>query len=369
MRKPPMASHPYIDPRRGDWYMKYKPVPHGPWVRVKLGRHPMPFPRDKPPRKPPHRIIERAAEFAEIEWRAKHRLPTAGHVQKSLRDYSETYLAGFAATHREGSTTQANRNVRRFVAFAEQRQANSIQAVTRALCRDFMERRLGEGATSRSIKTERSYIAPMFARALIDELILSNPWTGLKVPGRDTEHFPTYWTSGQVAAIASAADRPWMRDLVIFLANTGIRISAALAARWDWIDFDRRVIEVPAEFDKAGKSYRAILTKFLRETLDEMRVRKSGPLLFPNRDGKPRLYLTAAKAFERAVKKAQVPRGTFHDLRHTFGRLLMMDAPAHVVRAALGHGSLAMTDRYTKIDGELASRAVQGFSVGGEPVV
>jgi integrase len=359
-----MASKPFFDPRRGDWHMKYRPSPFGPWVRVKLGKHPTPYPASKPPRKPPRKIEERAAEFAEIEWRAKHRLPSR-QGSDPLAAYADAYLAGFELLHRHNTARHAAKTIERFVEFATDNRVTAVQMVSRALCRKYLESRAVSGISQATLKSECGYLSPLFSRAVDEEVIASNPWARIRVPGKSAKHAPTFWSNDEIRAIVVAAPEQWMKDLILFLANTGIRISAALQARWDWIDYGRRVIAVPAPHDKAGRGYQAVLTIFLADMLNRMRSRTPGPYLFPNRWGRPRAYAFTGRLFARAVSRAGVPPGTPHDLRHTFGRLLMNDAPAHAVMAALGHSSLAMTQEYTRIDGERASERVQEFAVGG----
>jgi integrase len=49
-------------------------------------------------------------------------------------------------------------------------------------------------------------------------------------------------------------------------------------------------------------------------------------------------------AFDRAVRRAKVPRIRFHDLRHTHASLLAAAAvPPHVISARLGHATVGFT--------------------------
>ena len=74
--------------------------------------------------------------------------------------------------------------------------------------------------------------------------------------------------------------------------------------------------------------------------------------------------LVLAAMGELIVERAGVPPGTTHDLRHSFGRHLALHAPITVVQASLGHSTLAMTQRYTKIAGEVAGKHLEDFGIG-----
>ena len=100
-----MASKPYPDKRRGIWRLKYKPDPTGPWVSVVLGKDPR-LTSARPPKGPPIGIQDRAREFAEIEYRAKHGLSSAPARAKGLDGYLESYAETFSRLHKRGSGAQ-----------------------------------------------------------------------------------------------------------------------------------------------------------------------------------------------------------------------------------------------------------------------
>lgn len=361
-----MASAPFIDKRYGQWYMKYKPDPKGGWVRVPLGKHPAPFPPSKPPKKPPQFVLDRAREFTEIEYRAKHHIGPTPAREKGLASFAEDYLQAFKVTHSEKAYRDSERNVHRFVEFAVAKGVTSIQGISRAICRDYMEARQAKGVTTASLQTEKGHLSPLMTRAVTDELIPANPWTYTKVPGKKAEHKPTFWTAEQVVKIAEACDKPWHSDLVLLLANTGIRTSATLNMQWDWINWELGTISIPSELDKAKKGYSVAMSPVARDILQRrIMTSKGSKYVFPNPSGKAFHYATFRVVMIKATAKAGVPLGTPHDLRHTFARLLIAsNAPINVVQATLGHSSITMTQRYTKVDERAAAPHMDQFGIG-----
>jgi integrase len=86
--------------------------------------------------------------------------------------------------------------------------------------------------------------------------------------------------------------------------------------------------------------------------------------VFCNRLGR-RLDATAMRRrFERARNAAGLPRLRFHDLRHTYGSLLVAaGVDLQSVKAAMGHSRITTTERYlhARPATEQAARFTQAF--------
>jgi integrase len=362
-----MASNPYPDKRRGVWRLKYRPDPIGPWVAVNLGKDPR-LKGPRPPKTPPQFVIDRAAEFREIEYRARHGLQAAPARAKTLATYLQDYAERYDVSNRTGSVKQLRRHVRTFLAFAAARGVASLQGVTKALCRDYLEERARAVAPS-TLKTERGYLVGIWSRAVDDGLLAANPWRGVKVPGKIEETAITFWTAGEIGRIAAAAGKPWQRDFILLLANTGLRISSALALEWSWIDDAAGTLTV-----RAGEGVKTAYTHALSAAAKEVLARRRADagrsgLVFPNphRGGGKVPYDSAREAIARAIDRAKVRAGTPHDLRHSYARLLVLSGvPITVVQSQLGHTTLAMTMRYTKVGHGAAAGFVGEIRIGVE---
>ena len=368
-----MATKPYIDKRRGTWHCKYRPDPAGPWVIEMLGKHPTPVDPARPPRRPPQFVIDRRNEFAEIEYRAAKGLSQGPVREKPLAGYLADYVAGYGVGHDAGSLRQVTRHAKSFEAYASSRGIKTVQAVTKGVCRDYLEHRAKSGVGYDTLATEKGYLSGIWSRAVDDGLMTVNPWSGVKPPGKPAERTWTFWSDAEVARIASACHKPWQSDLVLILANTGLRISAGLAMAWKWIDWDAGTVKVPSRDDKAGKGYVIPMTSTARDVLTRRFAEQEGSsdLVFPNpyrgslkTAGGVVPYDSAREAIMRAIAKAKVKPGTPHDLRHTFARWLVRQPgiPLNVVQAALGHADLKTTQRYLTMDG--ASLAGMFDSIG-----
>jgi integrase len=361
-----MASEPFPDTRRGVWRIKYKPEPLGPWKTETLGKDPR-LKAARPPKTPPQFVIDRAREFQEIEYRAKHGIAAAPARARGLAAYVEAAIEIHAAARAKGSTKQLRRHADSFVAFCAERGADSVQGVTRAICRDYLEMRAAKVAPS-TLKTERGYLVGIWSRAVDDGLIAVNPWAAARVKVKPVAAEPTFWAAEEIAAIVGACRTPWHGDLVLLLANTGIRISTALAMEWAWLDWSAGTITIPAG-EGIKTSYVHAMGRVARDVLTRRRFAKAdAPLVFPNpvagRAG-PVPYDTANDAIGRAIRRAGVRPGTPHDLRHSYARLLILaGVPVTVVQSQLGHTTLAMTMRYVATGHDTAAPFVEGLGFG-----
>lgn len=360
-----MATKPWFDVKRKAWILKYKPSPTGPQKKVTLGKQPQPWSPTRPPKNPPQYIKDRAREFEEIEYRAKHQMAAAPKRARTLAGYVEDYVDAYEATHTASSIRQLKRHAKVFLAFAKDRKVDTVQGVNKAFCRDYLEQRI-KAVSPASLQVERGFLSGIWTRAIDDELIESNPWRYAKVPGKVIEHEATFWNEEEILAIASACLMPVYGDMVWVLAGTGIRVSAVLNMRWDWIDFAEGMVQVKREHSKSGRPYKIVMTETAREVLERRAAESKGSdLVFPSRKGGGVIpYNTASRAIMRAIERAGVKYGTTHDLRHSYGRWMAMKGiPFPVIQAQLGHSSPKMTARYTKVNEQEAKKHIEGMSI------
>ena len=168
----------------------------------------------------------------------------------------------------------------------------------------------------------------------------------------------------QVDAVL-AVPLPWpYTTLYALLAKTGLRPGEALALQPGDLDFASRTLRVERALahgrlkDTKTHSARSVdlapgLVSTLRRhvaalSTEALRRGWGEPeWLFPNEAGHPFDEGKVAKVFQRALKKAEVPRFRLYDLRHTYASLLLVEgAPLTYVSAQLGHTNLATTLRW-----------------------
>jgi integrase len=134
------------------------------------------------------------------------------------------------------------------------------------------------------------------------------------------------------------------------LLLTGARLNEILTARWEWVDADRKVINLPDS--KTGKK-----TVFLSEAalhvlnaLKGDRRDLASPYLLPGRSkGKPLNNL--AKSWRRVCERAGISGARLHDLRHTAASIAVArGGTLPIIGRLLGHKQPQTTQRYAHVD-------------------
>ncbi len=169
------------------------------------------------------------------------------------------------------------------------------------------------------------------------------------------------------ALIDSVDDRAQeAREYLLFLGNTGLRKTEALAIRWVWIDWAGRVIRIPAEYRKGGKPQLAPtpVNDVVLALLRRRQKRKEQPSL-----GRVWFQQKHDGARNSAAERAGLGRIRNHDLRHTLGSLAHASgAAATEVRDLLGHSTMAMVSRYGHSYGDKLQEVAQRVQLGASSV-
>jgi integrase len=126
-----------------------------------------------------------------------------------------------------------------------------------------------------------------------------------------------------------------------------------VAMRWDWIDFERRVVTIPRT--KNDEPQVVLLNQSAMTVLQALP--HTDERVFPGvtRDG-------VSMAFRRAVKRAGVKDFHFHDLRHTFASWLRsLGYDIRTIQKLLGHKDIRMSLRYENLPTEFDREAIEGL--------
>ncbi len=221
--------------------------------------------------------------------------------------------------------------------------------------------------------------------AVADDLIRVNPCRSKFKPRHKSAEFRSL-TQEEAQRLLAVA-RESAHYLLVYLAlATGMRQGELLGLRWDTVDLDNRFLSVCATLawdaqgkpilrQPKGKRHRRIdLTQYAVDLLEEQRNSRSpiSPWVFSDANGNPmRKDNLIFRVFKPMLKKAQIGRLRFHDLRHSSATLsLAAGENIKVVQERLGHASAKMTlDVYAKavptLQKEAASRLDSILAVNG----
>jgi integrase len=138
---------------------------------------------------------------------------------------------------------------------------------------------------------------------------------------------------------------PWMRPIVIFAIETGMRRSEILSLTWEYVDLQRRVARLVDTKNGEGRSV-------------PLTLKATSLLLSMPRSIDGRVFATTAEAvklsFQRAVVRSQIDDLHFHDLRHeAVSRLFEKGLNVMEVSSVSGHKTLQMLKRYTHLSSDI----------------
>ncbi len=189
-----------------------------------------------------------------------------------------------------------------------------------------------------------SFLRMVFAYGLEQQLVDSNPCTGIK---RHTEKKrDRYITDEEFAAICSACS-PYIRSILEMCYLTGQRIGDVLAIKL--ADISERGIAF--EQQKTGAKLVVAMTPDLYELIGRAKAiprKVRGLTLFCTRSGGRQVsYSTVKDAFRKACEETGIIRATVHDLRAK--SLTDTDKQGNDAQKLGGHTDGRMTQRYLRL--------------------
>ncbi len=138
----------------------------------------------------------------------------------------------------------------------------------------------------------------------------------------------------------------WLREIIIFALNTGMRQGEILSLQWPQVDLSRRTATL---LETKNKEIRTVP---LNQTVCEMlsvkgKIRHISGYVFTSQAGTKIDARNLLRSFYIARKEAKLEDVRFHDLRHSFAtRLVQAGIDLYVVKELLGHKTITMTMRY-----------------------
>jgi integrase len=229
-----------------------------------------------------------------------------------------------------------------------------------------------DGVSTSGVKGLRAALSAMFATAVEDRLIRSNPVQGMRIPAVPPDPGDDHakaLTRGELALVLAALPAEW-RLFFEFLTHTGLRISEAMGLTWAHLDLGTRPRVLVREQFCEGER-RRLKSRHARRDLplsagmaERLRARRrdsyrgdAAPVFAsaagtelsrPNLAG--RVLKPAAAAVGLTVEvdgnNEPVPWVSFHTFRHTCASLLFADGKnVKQVQEWLGHADPGFTLR------------------------
>ena len=181
---------------------------------------------------------------------------------------------------------------------------------------------------------------------------LTNPAVGIQ-KYKEEKH-ERYLSSEEIHRLSQVLDKLerdkqesyYFLALIRLLMLTGARLSEIQFAKWEWLDWENGVLNLPDS--KTGKKT-IHLSPAAIQVLRKTPIIENNPFIIVGEVKGNALY-NAQKQWRRVRKLAGIEDVRIHDLRHTFASLCVSQGMSlHMVAKLLGHASTTTSERYAHL--------------------
>ena len=244
----------------------------------------------------------------------------------------------------------------------------TLSEITPARISEYKSLRKTAGAKPTTLARELEVLRHALNLAVREwEWLDRNPFERVKI--EKTNNKVERWLTLEEEQRLLNVSLPWLREIIVFALNTGMRQDEILSLKWSQIDLFRRTVILLQTKNKEKR------TVPLNQTVLELLKAKSkvthiSGYVFASEVGTKIDARNLLRAFYSAREKAGLKDFRFHDLRHTFAtRLVQAGINLYVVKELLGHKTLAMTImtmRYAHHYPESLRHGVEILDKGGQ---
>jgi integrase len=280
---------------------------------------------------------KRVTEIAEGRW-----FPNEAK-KRTFEELRDRYMEDYAIPNKSPRTVEKDRYS--FKRLSESFHGLTLSEITPQRIADYKRLRRNAGAKTATLARELEIL-----RASLNVAVREWDWLGInpfwKVKIEQPRGHKERWLTLDEEKRLLGCSPAWLRDIIIFALNTGMRQNEILDLSWPQVDFLRRTVTL---LETKNKEKRTIpLNQTVLEFLKtKSKVRHISGYVFTSAAGTRILARNLLRTYYAARKKAGLEDVRFHDLRHTFAtRLVQAGVDLYVVKQLLGHKSLKMTMRY-----------------------
>jgi site-specific recombinase XerD len=202
-----------------------------------------------------------------------------------------------------------------------------------------------------------------FEHAVRWGLLPENPFRKTKLCSID-EKPPLFLSPIQYKTLIMSVKEPWLKQMIVLGALTGLRRNELLYLTWRNIDFQRRIIYLfskPNFRTKNGKARIVPLNESAIKLLLLCNEVKTSEYVFSFAGGGPVTSQHVSRTFKKYIRDQNLDPGlTFHSLRHTFASWLVQSgATLFEVQKLMGHSNSRVTEIYSHLLPQTLHHVVQ----------
>lgn len=155
------------------------------------------------------------------------------------------------------------------------------------------------------------------------------------------------WLTANEEEHLLASSSHWLREIIGFALNTGMRQGEILNLQWQDVDFARGILMVMKSKNGTRRTIPLNATVYELLAAKQATTGASRGPVFKTPLGNELQVRYLVREFCEARDRADIPDFRFHDMRHTFAtRLVQRGVDLYKVQRLLGHKTSLMTQRY-----------------------
>ncbi len=211
---------------------------------------------------------------------------------------------------------------------------------------DYKNKRRQEGAAPKTLNNELILMGHAFSLAIKEwEWVRDNPVR--KVAKEKVDNQIERWLTPKEEEKLLSFSPLWLRQMIIFAINTGLRQSEILDLEWWQIDLARRTMAILKQKNR-GKDTLPLNARAMAILQEREQVRDNRTGLVFYNENKARINArNLLRAFYSVTEKAGLDALRFHDLRHTFAtRLVQAGVDIYTVQKLGRWKTITMVMRY-----------------------
>lgn len=249
-----------------------------------------------------------------------------------------------------------------------------------------MDKERGEGKISPStVRRVHNVLLSAFDWAIKMQMIPKNPAKNVQPP-KQREEGMIVWTREEAGTFLKTCKGHRLYPLFYLALSTGMRKGELLGLKWEDIEWDYEVIRVRRTLGRTSEGFivreqpktaagrRSVyISSGTVKVLQKHRKRQREELLKIGMTNPEYVFLTSTgkhydasyihRTFNALIKKAEVPKIRFHDLRHSHATFLLQEGVhPKIVSERLGHQNIAITlDIYSHVIPSMQKEAAKAF--------
>jgi integrase len=282
-------------------------------------------------------------------WQTEKKNPT---VEEFARAYGR-----WAEHHHKRKTRETE--LQRWQVFIDWHKPKRLGDVTRQDIQRFKLHLLESGMSKVTVNNYLRDIQALFGHAIKTFELYSggNPVKGVERL-KEEESPPPYLTLEQIdklveAARAHSREMHWFCMLGIY---AGLRYAEIGNCRWEWLDWERKLLHIPSDETFSLKSHRGRSIPLNNKLIKVLKTgaQEAGYLFESGKptEGKSHYRYDPRKAFNAVRDAAGLDWVTPHTLRHTFGTQLgRANVSPLLIKEWMGHQDIKVTMRYAHVQG------------------